>query len=116
MKKLLFVLAVFITFILWGLNAKGADRDQVKDAQYYHQMEARFVELIRDNLEARGYGNCGVTLTTIIPLDAGREYTIKIHHHLISDMDMDGKELLMAELEKISYPFDECSVKYELVD
>lgn len=75
---------------------------------YYQEMEREMVEDARLLLSERGFANSGVMLTRVIDEDGSRQYTLTVHHGRISKMCEEDRQLLMEELEQITFEDENC--------
>lgn len=114
MKKILILIIMIVLGMAVSINAKGNDDKNVKAAEkvYQQNLDKNLVNVVRTSLEKEGYFSCGITLSSVTKLNENKEYTVKIHHDRISNLSDDDKDMLMARLEKITYPYDKCRVNY----
>ncbi len=101
----------FITFTMMtmSVNATKAKRLQHINT-YYEQIEDDYVEVLRNTLSNKGYGNAGITMTKIFYENGKREYTVKLHHKRMERLNADEQQMLLAELSKIGFADEECVV------
>lgn len=116
MKKIILFIAVILVGLTMSITSKGNDNNQISDKSYYQNLDKMLVNVVRTSLEKEGYLSCGITLSSVTELNNVKEYTIKIHHHKITELNDNNKNLLMAKLENISYPYDDCKVNYVFVE
>ena len=102
---------IFITFTMMtiSVNATKDKRLQHMD-EYYEQIEDEYVEVLRNTLSDKGYGNAGITMTKIFYENGKREYTVKLHHKRMERLNMDEQQMLLAELSEIGFADGECVV------
>lgn len=114
-RTIIIMSMIVMVLALCSVTVQGKENKEKNDKAYYRQLEDTFTEVIRNTLTKDGYTNCGITVNSISKLGEDREYTVMIHHHLISDMNDDEREQLLSKLETITYPYEDCLVSYEFV-
>ena len=77
--------------------SKG-DMNNAELESYYRQVEKELLGQTREQLEALGFKNSGVTLTRVVDAEGNREYTFKIHHRKIDVMNEWEQENLAKKL------------------
>lgn len=114
--KLFAVLVIVVCiFLMATIKVNGNDKT-VKDKNYYAAFEKTFTEVIKANLKEEGYINCGINVSCVIKPYSDREYKVRIHHNRISMLDENEKSILLSKLDSITFPYEECNIKYEFFD
>ena len=111
-RLLLTGMAIVMTFILavllLGIRVKGNDNLSEASASYYHEMEARFTDVLEKVLAENDLYDAGINISSVIDVDGNREYTVVIHHRLIGYMSDEDMDQLMSDLNGL--PFADASV------
>lgn len=113
------VMTVCLVFIS-AFCVKGTVMSQSKSGGkelegYYRAREKELVKDTREYLNAAGFHNSGVTLTSVTDTDGSREYTITVHHDRIDRMDENARELLKEELAALAFTAENCSFFHEFL-
>lgn len=108
---LVFISAFCITGTVMSQNNPGEKELE----SYYRAREKELVQDTRKYLNAAGYQNSGVTLTSVTDADGSREYTITVHHDRIDRMDENARELLREELAALAFTAENCSFFHEFL-
>lgn len=116
MKKIIILLAAIILGLSFTQYVKGSEKENVSDEVYYKNLEKNFVEVLRTSLTKEGYSSAGITINSITRPCEDREYTVSIHHYLISELDENEKSELLGRLDKITYPYENCKISYKFVE
>lgn len=113
------VLTVCLVFIS-AFCIKGTVMSQSKSGgkeleSYYRAQEKELVQDTREYLNAAGFQNSGVTLTSVTDADGSREYTITVHHDRIDRMEESDRKLLKEELSALTFTAENCSFFHEFL-
>jgi len=104
----LLILFIF-SMVTMTVNATENKRLQHVDS-YYEEMEEEYVKILRDELTNKGYRNAGITMTKILYDNGEREYTVKLHHKRMNNLEDSEKEELLKQLSEIAFADSECRV------
>lgn len=117
-KNFLFVVATVLLLVGFSMTVYGKDNanKNANEKAYYRQLENTFTEAVRVGLSSEGFNNCGITVNSVTRCGEKREYTVMIHHYLISEMNDEEQEELLAKLDGITYPYEECAVIYKIIN
>lgn len=118
-KNILFaaVTAILILIAAFCIGATAISQTKISsraEDNYRKSAEKEYVTELRTRLEAKGYHNSGVTLTSKVDEQGTRTYTATIHHERIDNLKEEAKTLLKLELASISFP-GTCTVRHEFL-
>ena len=82
---------------------------------YYLEKEREVVKETRAFLNEKGFRNSGVSMTRVVNESGVRDYTITIHHEKIDKLDGGERELLKAELGKLTFADADCTFCHEFL-
>ncbi len=82
---------------------------------YYLEKEREVVKETRAFLNEKGFRNSGVSMTRVVNEEGERDYTITIHHEKIDKLDGGERELLKAELGKLTFADADCTFCHEFL-
>lgn len=121
MKKAVLVVVVFVIIFFGmklGVKSNDYNNNRLKQEdkyEYYQELEERFTTVIRNTLEADGFSNAGITVTSIINLGGFREYKVEIHHSRFDQMNEDAVKGYENKLAKIDFPDSDCKTSLSIV-
>lgn len=115
-KLLLIVpLVVLVGLLFFGSSAKGQDDIRESKNDYYHELENRYMDVLREELSRKGMGSAGVTMTSVIDINGDRSYNVQLHHEKISKMDENQQCEFMNFINGISFADSTIPVAYEIL-
>lgn len=115
-KFILIVSVILSLFILLfstmtaSSSPKGATSDR---ASYYHDLEKKHIQVVRELMNEEGFINAGVTMNYCMGDEGERIYTVKLHHNRFEDASLDKTQAVIIRLEDI--PFEDGEVLYEII-
>ena len=107
----LVVMLVLILFFSSKVKAVGQEDIGRDTGLYYRDLVDGYTQILRNELNDKGYANSGITTTCIIDGQI-RTYRIGIHHERIDRLEEEEQIQLLEALGNI--PFDVAGVKTEL--
>ena len=78
------------------------------EAEYYDKMESEYIAAVKSVLSQYSCDCSGVTMTKIMEEGKARNYTVKIYDKRIREMEQGEREVLLAELQQITFPDETC--------
>lgn len=116
-KLLAFIpIVIIMGMFFFKISANGQDDIRETKAAYYHELEGRYMEVLRFELGNRGLGSAGVTMTSVIDINGDRSYKVQLHHEKISRMDDDERQAFLLDMAKVDFANPESPVIYEILD
>lgn len=119
MKKKTKVWMMTIVFV-FGLavavqGVKGQEENSYEKEQYYDIVEEKFLEVLREELEEKGFYNTGITMTKVLEEDGSRKYSTEIHNKSITYLNEQEKEELKEDLMELAFSDENSSMEYEFI-
>lgn len=109
------LLVAVSAFCITGTVISQTDIGAQELENYYREQEKELLCQAREQLNALGYTNSGVTLTRVVDEIGNREYTFTIHHRKIDKMSMEERADLAAELASDIVLTENCSFYHEFL-
>lgn len=103
------ILVIVTAFCCVGTVMSRADFSRAELESYYHEWEKQLTEDIREYLEKQGYENSGVMLTRVVDGEDVRQYTFRIHHRQIMELDETEREDLKEKLSQMLPADEKCT-------
>lgn len=117
LKMILLVpLIVLVSLLFFGNSANGQTDVRESKNEYYHELEERYMEVLRSELGRHGMGSAGVTMTSVIDINGDRSYNVVLHHEKIEKMDEEQRDEFMAYIDGISFADCTIPVSYEILN
>lgn len=111
---LLFVATFVIGFIILGINVAGEESTVKSNRAYYHELEARFRNVLEAKLERHGYHNTGINISSVINADGRRTYTVSLHNDRFDYMSESDRDYFLNDLASVAFADNETPVIYEI--
>jgi len=109
-------LMVIGIFLFSSLTVMGQESKKLHVCnEYYHELKEEYVQNVRDELEKKGYRNCGVTVCETLEADGDRTYTVTIHHKRIDKMDSREQMELLQELGQLPFGDSQCKIERKIL-
>lgn len=120
--KMIRIMAVTVLLVLAGvllvsMTALGRDRDVLREQkEYYKAIEQEYIKDMQIFLADQGYEDSGITMNRVIEADGSLQYVVTIHHRRIEQLDLEGREQLLAKCREIEFPDKECSFYHQFLE
>lgn len=116
LKLLILVpLVILIAMLFFGTNVAGQDDIRETKNDYYHELEGRYMEVLKAELTRKGMGSAGITMTSIIDIKGDRTYKVQLHHEKIGKMDDEARESFLEYMATIDFADGETPVVYSIL-
>ena len=103
------MLLVLITAFFVGCTAMSRTDIGTRELdEYYLVKEQTLTKDVREMLALQGYENSGVMVTRVVEDDGHRLYTIAVHHKMISLLNDKEREMLLMQVEKLTFDDEAC--------
>ena len=103
------VLLVLIAALFMGCTAMSRTAIGTRELEeYYLAKEQELTKDVRELLSVQGYENSGVMVTRVVEDDGHRLYTIAVHHKMISLLNDKEREMLLMQVEKLTFDDEAC--------
>ena len=110
------VLLVLIAALFVGETVMSRTGIAARDMEeFYLAKEKKLTEEVRELLALKGFENSGVMVTRVVEADGNRLYTVTVHHAGIDYMDDEDRELLLSQLEALSFDDEKCSFSHRFL-
>lgn len=101
---------------IMSIQAMGWENVQQDNKAYYHELENRYLNVVRETLHEEGYLNCGITMTSIVNPAGCRQYEVVIHHDRLDYLTESEQTDFILRMEQISFPDSACAVTYKILE
>lgn len=108
-------LVLLIAMIFFKTNASGQDDIRETKSDYYHELESRYMEVLKAELGRKGMGSAGITMTSIIDINGDRTYKVQLHHEKISNMDEEAQAEFLQYMATIDFADSVTPVVYTIL-
>lgn len=108
------LLLFVIVFCLKGIMMHERNEQRLEEKYHYLALEREYVKNTRKYLKEQGLDNCGVMMTRVTKEDGSREYTVRIHHRKLGQMDGREKSALEDVLSQAEFGIEACVFQYDL--
>lgn len=107
------MLVLFVAGLALKIEAKGQENVSKAKADYYHELECRYKEVLKYSLEEKGMYNAGINITSVINPDGSRVYSVAIHHEKFETFDDAMKSSILTSLSSIAFADNETPVNVD---
>lgn len=108
-------LVILMAMLFFGTNVDGQDDIRETKNDYYHELEGRYMEVLKAELSRKGMGSAGITMTSIIDIKGDRTYKVQLHHEKIGKMDEEARESFLEYMATIDFADGETPVVYSIL-
>ena len=104
------VIVLCFALVLLKIDAAGESDTEKTRSAYYHELENRYKQVVKYNLENNGLRNAGINITAVINADGSRAYLVEIHHEKYESFDEIKKQEILTSLAAINFADNESPV------
>lgn len=108
-------IVLLVALLFFKTSAEGHDDIRETKSDYYHELEGRYLEVLKAELSRKGMGSAGITMTSVIDINGDRCYKVQLHHAKINKMDELAKTEFLEYMATIDFSDGETEVIYEIL-
>lgn len=113
--RAVYIILTLVLILITTLSIRGTaysmEKTNMHDSMdpYYKSLENEYTNNVKNLLSELGYSNAGIMLTKVVDVDGNREYTLSLHHKLLSNNNERLNEVTEA-IKSIGAPVANSSI------